>query len=129
MKKLFLFLALTFFISEVSAQVQKFLSSEQVIVNVDFTQVKGYDKVNLVFNFDTKMITLSNQNTGSKFTFTMVSVSKEYGTMIGDTYNIIVKSTNAPAVKRFFFSLDTPGAIFMENKDGKTTTFGRLQRL
>jgi len=112
-----------------SAQIQKFVSTEQAITNVDFSVVKGYDKINLTFNYDTKVITLSNANTGSKFTFKMVSEYKENGTMVGDTRSIRVTSTNAPAVKRFFFSSDMPGVIFMENKDGKTTTFGSLTKL
>ena len=112
-----------------SAQIQKFVSTEQAISNVDFSIVKGYDKIYLTFNYDTKVITLSNANTGSKFTFKMVSEYKEKGTMVGDTRSIRVTSTNAPAVKRFFFSLDLPDVIFMENKDGKTTTFGSLTKL
>jgi hypothetical protein len=114
----------------VSAQVQKFVSTEQVIVNVDFSQVNGYDKIYLTFNFDNKVITLSNSTKGSKFTFKIVSTYKETGTMIGTTLNMLVTSTNAPAVKRFYFSPeDLPGFIWMENKDGKTTTFGGLTRL
>ncbi|MCX6321519.1 MAG: hypothetical protein NTX93_06925 [Bacteroidia bacterium] len=114
---------------KVSGQVQKFVSSEQVIVNVDFSQVHGYDKIYLTFDFDNKIITLSNSTKGSKFTFKMVSTYKENGTMVGTTLNILVTSTNAPAVKRFYFSPeDLPGLIWMENKDGKTTTFGGLTR-
>lgn len=113
----------------VSAQIEKYVSTEQVIVNVDFSQVKGYDKIYLTFNYDNKTITLSNPNKGSNFSFKMTSQYKETGTMVGDTRNILVTSTTAPAVKRFFFSVDLPNVIFMENKDGKTTTFGGLMRL
>lgn len=112
-----------------SARVQKFISTEQAIVNVDFSTVKGYDKIYLTFDYSRQVIILSNPSKGSKFTFIMVSEYKEYGTMVGDTHNMIVTSTDAPAVKRFFFSLDTPSVIFMENNDGKTTTFGGLTRL
>lgn len=129
MKRVFLLIMLVNLTLSTPAQIQKFVSTEQAITNVDFSIVKGYDKVYLTFNYDTKVITLSNANTGSKFTFKMVSEYKETGTMIGDTRSIRVTSTNAPAVKRFFFSLDLPGVIFMENKDGKTTTFGSLTKL
>ena len=129
MKKSCVFIMLMTLTLSMSAQIQKFVSTEQAISNVDFSIVKGYDKIYLTFNYDTKVITLSNANTGSKFTFKMVSEYKEKGTMVGDTRSIRVTSTNAPAVKRFFFSLDLPDVIFMENKDGKTTTFGSLTKL
>lgn len=109
--------------------IQKFVSTGQAIVNVDYSTVKGYDKIYLTFDYIKNVITLSNPSKGSKFTFKMVSGYKEYGTMVGDTYTMNVTSTDAPAVKRFFFSLDVPSLIFMENKDGKTTTFGELTRL
>lgn len=129
MKVLIAFLMVASVTLKVSGQVQKFVSSEQVIVNVDFSQVHGYDKIYLTFDFDNKIITLSNSTKGSKFTFKMVSTYKENGTMVGTTLNILVTSTNAPAVKRFYFSPeDLPGLIWMENKDGKTTTFGGLTR-
>lgn len=130
MKKAYLFIVLVTLTLGISAQVQKFVSTEQVIVNVDFSQVHGYDKISLTFNFDNKTITLSNSTTGSKFTFKIVSTYKEAGTMVGTTLNMLVTSNNAPAVKRFYFSPgDLPGFIWMENKDGKTTTFGGLSRL
>jgi len=130
MRVLILFLMLVSVTLRVSCQIQKFVSTEQVIVNVDFSQVHGYDKIYLTFNFDNKIVTMSNSTKGSKFTFKMVSTYKETGTMIGTTLNILVTSTNAPAVKRFYFSPeDIPGFIWMENKDGKTTTFGGLSRL
>lgn len=129
MKQLTIFFALSMFVLNSSAQIQKFISTEQAIVNVDFSVVKGYDKIYLTFNFDTKVITLSNPDKGSKFTFTMVSVTKETGTAIGDAFNIYVTSKSVPAVNRFYFSLGLPTAIFMENNDGKTTTFGGLRRL
>jgi hypothetical protein len=101
-----------------------------------FYQEKKLDNTRLTlkqiiyFNYDNKIITLSNPSKGSKFTFKMVSTYNETGTMVGTTLNILVTSTNALAVKRFFFSPDDlPGVIWMENKDGKTTTFGGLTRL
>ena len=129
MKKVFVLIMLVMLTLSISAQIQKFVSTEQPICNVDFSVVKGYDKIYLTFNYDTKEITLSNSNTGSKFIFKMGSEYKESGTMVGDTRSIRVTSTNAPAVKRFFFSSDIPNVIFMENKDGKTTTFGGLKKL
>lgn len=130
MKKACVFVLFVTLTLGISAQVQKFVSTEQVIVNVDFSQVRGHDKIYLTFNFDNKIITLSNLTKGSKFTFKMVSTYKETGTMVGTTLNILVTSADAPAVKRFYFSPeDLPGFIWMENKDGKTTTFGGLTRL
>lgn len=129
MKKILIIVTLMALSLGVSAQVQKYLSTEQAIVNVDFTTVKGYDKIYLTFSYDTKVITLSNPSKGSLYTFKMVSEYKETGTMVGDTRNIRVSSTNAPAVKRFYFSSGMPSVIFMENKDGKTTTYGGLTRL
>ena len=129
MKKACVFIMLMTLTLSISAQVQKFVSIEQAICNVDFSIVHGYDKIYLTFNYDTKVITLSNANTGSKFTFKIGSMYKEVGTAVGNTRCIRVTSTKATAVKRFYFSLDFPDAIFMENKDGKTTTFASLTKL
>jgi len=126
MKKLFVFIVLTMLTLNMSAQVYRFVSTAQVIVDVDFSTTTWHDKVYLTFDYDKKIITLSSAK-GQRYIFKMISAYEKESILLGKTMNILVSSTDAPNVKRFYFNADGSfKVIWMENKDGKVTTFGNL---
>jgi len=123
----FLSLTLGLLASNLSAQIISVKSTQKALTDNSLKTTVFDEASYFTFDFDKKLVTLktvSESGTSHIYTFKILRMYSEQ-TILGETNNLKVSSSNFPAATRIYFSDLHGGAIWMDTAD-YTVTFKGL---
>lgn len=116
-------LCLTF---NLSAQITKVKSTQKALTDNSLKTMIFNETSYFTFDYDKSTVTLktvSESGISQIYTFKILKMFSEQ-TILGKTYNLMVSSTNFPAITRIYFSDLHGGAIWMDADDYTITHKG-----